>query len=284
MRQDGEMTADFHLDHVQVLSQQPEELALFYAAATQGSLTGIGDDLWLCEGPARRVLVGKGPSNTLGLGGYACADEESLAAKRNHIARHGIEIQSAISPLFSGRDAFAVTDADGNRIEFSTVGDAPAGNQTPSLAGRLQHVVVASSDIDGLLPFYTDALGFHLSDRVQDEAENATACFLRSDTEHHSFAVFGAPKNRLDHHSYETNDWNGIRDWADHLAAMNVELAWGPGRHGPGNNLFLMFDDIDGNKIEVSAEIETIDDDRPAGLWEHSERTLNLWGRGLLRK
>ena len=140
------------------------------------------------------------------------------------------------------------------------------------------------TNIDGLLPFYTDGLGFRLSDRVQDKAQNATACFLRSGPEHHSFAVFAAAENRLDHHSYEANNWNDIKNWADHLAAMNVELAWGPGRHGPGNNLFLRFDDLDGNKIEVSAEIETIENNRPAGLWEHSERTLNLWGRGLLRK
>ncbi len=44
------------------------------------------------------------------------------------------------------------------------------------------------------------------------------------------------------------------------------------------------FDDVDGNKIEVSAEIEIIENNRLAGRWEHTERTLNLWGRGLLRQ
>ena len=111
--------------------------------------------------------------------------------------------------------------------------------------------MVASSHIDGLLPFYSEQLGFLLSDRVEDRDRNATACFLRSDAEHHSFGIFAAPANRLDHHSYETDSWNDIRDWADHLASIDVELAWGPGRHGPGNNLFLMFDDPDGNKIEL---------------------------------
>ena len=35
----------------------------------------------------------------------------------------------------------------------------------------------------------------------------------------------------------------------------------GTGRHGPGNNLFLFFDDLDGNHIELSAEMERFFDD-----------------------
>ncbi len=284
MNQDHQAALEFHLDHVQILSESPAKLAQFYGAATQGTVKKLGDDLWCCKGPDRRMLVGSGQSNTLGFGAYVCADGVVLTALRDRIVQQGIEIQPASSPLFASREAFAVTDPDGNRIEFSTAETVPEIQSAPVLAGRLQHLVVASTNIDRLLPFYTEGLGFRPSDRVQDKARNATACFLRSDAEHHSFAVFGAAEKRLDHHSYEANSWNDLRDWADHLAAINVELAWGPGRHGPGDNLFLMFDDLDGNKIEVSAEIEIIENDRPAGLWEHNERTLNLWGRGLLRK
>jgi catechol 2,3-dioxygenase len=35
----------------------------------------------------------------------------------------------------------------------------------------------------------------------------------------------------------------------------------GPGRHGPGNNLFVFFDDPSGNHIELSAEMERFHDD-----------------------
>jgi hypothetical protein len=48
-------------------------------------------------------------------------------------------------------------------------------------------------------------------------------------------------------------EWTKIRDWADHFAARNIRLIWGPGRHGPGNNLFVFIADTDGNWIEVSA-------------------------------
>ena len=50
----------------------------------------------------------------------------------------------------------------------------------------------------------------------------------------------------------------------------------------PGNNLFIFIVDPDGNWIEMSTELEEVDD-RPVKEWPHTERTLNLWGKGLLR-
>lgn len=97
------------------------------------------------------------------------------------------------------------------------------------------------------------------------------------------FAVFRAPEKRLDHHSYEVGDWNAIRDWCDHFAAQEHLLLWGPGRHGAGNNLFAMIHDADGNWIEVSAELETITEERSVKRWEHGPRPLNLWGQAKLR-
>jgi len=65
---------------------------------------------------------------------------------------------------------------------------------------------------------------------------------------------------------------------------MRMELSWGPGRHGPGNNLFFMIPDADGNMVELSAEIELMDKDMPARLWPHEPHTLNLWGVAWMRK
>ena len=42
----------------------------------------------------------------------------------------------------------------------------------------------------------------------------------------------------------------------DHLASLDVNIAWSPGRHGPGDNLFFMINDTDGNWVELSAEFE----------------------------
>jgi catechol 2,3-dioxygenase len=120
------------------------------------------------------------------------------------------------------------------------------------------------------------------SDRVLDK-EDLAACFLRSDPEHHSFAAFRAPDSRADHHCYETNGWLDIRDWADRMGQLGIALWWGPGRHGPGNNLFFMIEDPDGYKVEFSAELELIPKEVPYRTWPHEQRTLNLWGSAWMR-
>ena len=81
----------------------------------------------------------------------------------------------------------------------------------------------------------------------------------------------------------ETTSWNDIRDWADHLGGLRISLSWGPGRHGPGNNLFFMVCDADGNMVEFSAEMELMDRDTAVRLWKHEPHTLNLWGVAWIR-
>ena len=78
-------------------------------------------------------------------------------------------------------------------------------------------------------------------------------------------------------------DWDGLKLWADRMGELRQTIVWGVGRHGPGNDAFFMVRDPDGNLAEVSAEIESCAEDRPAGRWPHEERTLNLWGKAIMR-
>ena len=106
--------------------------------------------------------------------------------------------------------------------------------------------------------------------------------FLRSNHEHHTLACFRQARQGVDHHSYEAGDWSTIKEWCDHMGEQQVPIMWGPGRHGPGNNIFIFVEDPDGNWIEISAELEVMYD-RPVKEWKHEPRTLNLWGRAILR-
>ncbi len=86
----------------------------------------------------------------------------------------------------------------------------------------------------------------------------------------------------MDHHSYEAGDWSVIKEWCDRMGDRRIPIMWGPGRHGPGNNIFIFIEDPDGNWIEISAELEVIYD-RPVKEWKHEPRTLNSWGRAIMR-
>ena len=225
------------------------------------------------------MLIERGSKNTLVFASFAFTDKVRLARYRDEVAAKGINSRPSPTPLFED-GAFAVELPDGPQFVFGVPREKASAPDR--MSGRLQHIVVASDRVAEMVGF-AEKLGFLVSDRVFDTDHDQTAVFLRSDTEHHSFAVFRARARRLDHYAFETKSWNDIRDWADHLATYKIPIGWGPGRHGPGNNLFIMLNDPDGNALELSAEIEHMPEDHQTREWPHEQRTLNLWGSAWMR-
>lgn len=52
-----------------------------------------------------------------------------------------------------------------------------------------------------------------------------------------------------------------------------------------GTPAFIAFAvrDVDGNKLELSAELETFAPDQPPRVWPNTEYTLNYWGSAWMR-
>ncbi|MBX9740148.1 MAG: VOC family protein [Beijerinckiaceae bacterium] len=271
------LNAAAYLHHVAFQSADPARLAKFYGDAMQMSVEQQGD-LFICRGPGRRLLVSKGATKQLEHGAFACRDEDSLAELRARAENEGLAPQDAPSILLE--QAFSVLDPDGNRMLFGLA--LEEAETRPGIKGPTQHLTLATHDPDAIEAFYAGKLGFGVSDRVRKPTGEVSTCFMRSNHEHHSLACFRSDRKGVDHHSYEAGDWNSIRDWCDHFATQDIQLMWGPGRHGPGNNLFIFIVDPDGNWIEVSAELEIVHD-RKVKEWPHAERTLNLWGKAILR-
>ncbi|NKK54357.1 hypothetical protein GFM44_00005 [Rhizobium leguminosarum bv. viciae] len=270
--------AGAYLHHVAFESADPERLAQFYADAMDMELTKTGNE-WICEGPQRRYVVRAGESRKLAYAGLACRDAEGLAELKARAEAEGLDILASPSAFFED-GAFAVRDPDRHLIAFGRAKPQKAGLK--GICGPTQHLTFASLDVETFSDFYHGKLGFALSDRVLHKDGTLATCFTRSNHEHHTIACFKSDRTGVDHHSYEAGEWDTIRDWCDHLAERNIPLMWGPGRHGPGNNLFIFIEDPDKNWIEISAELEVIHD-RPVKEWPHEPRTLNLWGKAILR-
>ena len=177
-------------------------------------------------------------------------------------------------------DAFAFLDPDGHRVEIharvSTRGaDGEYGPRHRPIG--LHHITLATKDVPALVDFYVSVLGFAISDRMGDRF-----VWMRCNHEHHTVAVVKGEVAGIDHYCFEVRDWNELKVWCDTLAADDVRVRWGPGRHGPGNNLFIMFDDPDDIHIELSCEMERFwDDNATYGAprnWASEPRTVNLWG------
>ena len=264
--------------HIQLQSPAPEKLAAFYGDAMQMSVEKLPDGRWHCAGPQRHLLIAPGQARGFDFSAFGCRDAAGLAELRARAKSEGLDPADMASPLLD--KAFSVRDPDGNGIVLGLAREAP--NEGCGLRGPLQHVTLATLDVGAIEDFYANKLGFLVSDRVVNEQGGIATCFMRSNHEHHTLACFLSSRKGLDHHSYEAGEWDTIRDFADHFAARDIRPMWGPGRHGPGNNLFIFIEDPDGNWIEVSAELEVIRD-RPVKHWPHGERTLNLWGNAILR-
>lgn len=275
------------VDHIRIDAEDPAPVIDFYRDALGMTAHDMPDATTLMQAPDRRVLIGKGARRAQPFTAFRLQTVQQVRDMRHHLLQRGLALLANPSPVFAD-DAFAVADPDGRLVVFGLPrDDLPPPNAgitgaAARLRGRLQHVVVATPALSDMLRFYEDDLGFVVSDYVLDGAER-TVGFFRSDAEHHSFAVFRCPERRPDHHSYEATCWNDLRDWADHFASLGIKIWWGPGRHGPGNNLFLMIEDPQGYLIEISAEIERVPDGVEKRTWPHEERTLNLWGRGFMR-
>ncbi|MBG6159797.1 catechol 2,3-dioxygenase-like lactoylglutathione lyase family enzyme [Labrenzia sp. EL_208] len=268
-----------YLHHLALESSTPSHLAEFYSDAMDMGLAKISDAEWRCEGPGRRMIIVAGEDKKLSFAGMACRNADGLAALRARAGSEGLEILQSPSPYF-GDDAFAVRDPNGHLICFGLA--KPDTIARKGIQGPTQHLTFASNDVSAFVDFYCGKLGFSLVDRVLHDNGDLATAFTTSNHEHHTIACFKSDRNGIDHHSYEAGDWNYIRDWCDHFADRDIQLMWGPGRHGPGNNLFIFIEDPDGNWIEVSAELEVIYD-RQVVDWPQHPRTLNKWGRAILR-
>jgi catechol 2,3-dioxygenase-like lactoylglutathione lyase family enzyme len=177
-------------------------------------------------------------------------------------------------------DGIAVRDPDGTEVQFHSA-VRRAGEHSADTGRRpikFQHTTMGTSDVARFVDFFVGTVGFRISDQLQ----NGHFCWMRSDRDHHTLAVVDVGRGGdIDHYSYDLAEWEDFKSWCDRLTDLEVPVQWGPGRHGPGNNLFVFFDDPAGNHVELSAEMEKFHDDRVEYVprrWEPKPETVNLWG------
>ncbi|MFN3634236.1 MAG: VOC family protein [Rhizobium rhizophilum] len=275
--------AGAYLHHVAFESEDPQRLAEFYAANMDMQVSEVSPDEFRCEGPLRRFVAIKGENKKLAYAGLACSNADVLEGMRKRAVANGVAILPSASPYFAD-GAFGVRDNDGHLICFG-VALQPTVSYRPGIEGihaPTQHLTFATQDLPGFKEFYVDKLGFFLSDRVVHDNGDLATVFTTTNHEHHTIACFKSDRTGVDHHSYEAGTFDNIKKFCDRFAANGVLLTWGPGRHGPGNNLFVFYTDPDGNWIEISGELETIYD-RDVIDWPQHPRTLNKWGNAILR-
>jgi catechol 2,3-dioxygenase-like lactoylglutathione lyase family enzyme len=146
---------------------------------------------------------------------------------------------------------------------------------------KLGHIASYVEDLEGAQGFYTDVLGFRWSDTIGD-----FFTFLRCNADHHAINLMrSVKKHGLFHVAFEMRDIVHLKDALDHLAAWEIRLQWGPGRHGAGHNIFTYHHDPDGNLVELFTEIDIIYDEatgqfEPRPWHESWPQVPQFWGLG----
>jgi len=177
----------------------------------------------------------------------------------------------------AGGLALVIRDGNGRRFEVvhgdrRRAADQPVPAECPV---RLAHVVLNTQDVPASQAFLERALGFALADRTRIMA------FMNCDSDHHTIAMADADNAALNHIAFVVPSLDAVMRGGGRMKDAGHAIAWGPGRHGPGNNAFNYFIDPFGVVIEYTAEVEQIDDSyRPGGPgdWSWPPGRVDQWG------
>jgi catechol 2,3-dioxygenase-like lactoylglutathione lyase family enzyme len=141
---------------------------------------------------------------------------------------------------------------------------------------RISHIVLHSPDHQAAVGFFTDVLGFRVSDWLGD-----FMCFLRCNSAHHRVAILPGPPC-LNHVAYDMLGVDDMMCGASRLKRSGTELRWGPGRHKAGNNTFSYFTTPNGFAVEYTADLEEVDfETHQPTVHAPGPRVMDQWGIGV---
>jgi catechol 2,3-dioxygenase-like lactoylglutathione lyase family enzyme len=140
---------------------------------------------------------------------------------------------------------------------------------------KISHIVLHSPDHPALIRFFTEVLGFRISDWLGD-----FMCFLRCNSAHHRLAILPGPPC-LNHVAYDMLSVDDMMRGAHRLKMKGIDIGWGPGRHTAGNNTFSYFVTPGGFVTEYTSELEEVDfDTREPTVYAPAPLVMDQWGIG----
>jgi catechol 2,3-dioxygenase-like lactoylglutathione lyase family enzyme len=227
-----------------------------------------GRQLHIVEAPTRRLVE-------LSVG---VDDQDDLARAADNLARAEIGVErtrTSVSAVERATGIRAVLEIAPRLVQApvaATVYNGPGrlerqGQRAPGVLRtervaprKLGHAVVGTTDLATTTSFFTDGLGFKISDMIK----NAGA-FMRCSTDHHNLLVLAAPVTFLHHTSWQVDDIDDVGRGAFAMLEDHPERhIWGLGRHHAGSNFFWYLKDPAGNFSEYYSDMDCIIDDQ---LW-----------------
>jgi 2,3-dihydroxy-p-cumate/2,3-dihydroxybenzoate 3,4-dioxygenase len=174
-----------------------------------------------------------------------------------------------------GGKGFEVYGPEAQTYRFITENSKPAALGGADRPIQLTHAVINSTDVEASERFAVEKLGFKVSDRT------AHMRFVRCNRKHHALAYAKAGFASLNHIAFEMETLDAVMRGIGRLREAGFEPVWGPGRHGPGNNVFGYFIAPYGGVVEYTAEVSEVGDDYKVGGpedWKWPPGRIDHWG------
>jgi catechol 2,3-dioxygenase-like lactoylglutathione lyase family enzyme len=141
---------------------------------------------------------------------------------------------------------------------------------------KISHIVLHSPDHHAAVRFFTEVLGFRVSDWLGD-----FMCFLRCNSAHHRLAILPGPPC-LNHVAYDMLTVDDMMRGVSRLRQQGTDIKWGPGRHTAGNNTFSYFVTPNGFAVEYTSELEDVDDEtHQHQVHIPGPQVMDQWGTGV---
>ena len=212
-----------------------------YAGGQLGMQTvdrGAGQVAFRMDDRSQRLIVTAEAGDALAYMGWEVADAASLDRLCAQVSNAGVEVTPGTRNLADRRfvtDLAIAHDPAGNRLEFF---HGPMLTEDPFVPGRpisgfktgplgMGHAVLHTDDIESLLPFYRDTLGFRLSDYGHTPTP---LYFFHVNGRHHSFAMLGTGQTGFHHFMVEYTNLDDVGQGYD-LAQFDDTVAYTLGRH-----------------------------------------------------
>ncbi len=205
---------------------------------------------------------------------FVC-DPDELRALEPRARASGRPWRSVTSADPGGGAGLELVLPEGEIFRFLIGSAIVAPIEGRDLPRQLTHVVLSSTDAEMSARFTEETLGFKVSDRTKGMV------FVRCNRTHHSIAFARAGYSSLNHVAFEMQDIDAVMRGIGRLRDAGRHPAWGPGRHGPGNNVFAYFIAPFGAVIEFSTATEEVPDDYRTGTpedWTWPPNRIDQWG------
>jgi 2,3-dihydroxybiphenyl 1,2-dioxygenase len=200
---------------------------------------GGGQASFRMDDRKQRLVVEAGADDGLGFMGWEVADAAALQRLAARLDAADAQVTQGDAALAGRRRVAALIvfhDPAGNRLEAFYGAEAAAD---PFMPGRpisgfktgpqgMGHVVLNVVDVDALLPFYRDILGFRITDFGLHPYK---LFFFHVNSRHHSFAMVGSGRSSLHHFMVEMTSLDDVGQGYDLALLDHDRIAYTLGRH-----------------------------------------------------